>query len=70
MTLTLMSCFFLLHVRLIIYFPFKPFLLTSLPLCMFCSVVTGNMICIVDSINSLDEHSVFALRANVVIKIA
>ena len=42
MILTLMLCF---SVRPIIYFLVQPFLLTSIPLCIFCSIVTCNMLC-------------------------
>ena len=41
--LTLMVCFF--SVCPIIYFLVQPFLLTSIPLCMFCSIVTCDTRC-------------------------
>ena len=61
MILTLMLCFL---VRAIICFFVQSFLLTSIPLCVFYSIVTCDMHCKQHKLSRLD---LFALRANVVI---
>ena len=63
MILTLMLCFL---VRPISSYLVQPFLLTSIPLCMFCSIVTCNMHC---KQQQLSRLAYFALRTNVVINI-
>ena len=58
---------FFFSVRPIIYFLLQPFLLTSIPLCMFCLIATCDMHC---KQHKPSTWALLALRPNVVINIA